>query len=186
MVSTCTHDYTLPVRNVKASGSHVRGSSCFINADRSKMLHYPGFVTPHFVPQPGNSLDTIIALTHTCFGSPPHLPKSPSYATGSPHHKCWQDSVFLQYGYSEEVRPGIRPHQPGIRLSPLLRVIRTPCGVRALRAMTSRPPVPFTTVTEKNSHAEGSSYPQSESVYPTGVASLGHFFRHRTQDKNTP
>ena len=38
---------------------------------------------------------------------------------------------------------------------PLLRVIRAPSGIGALRTMTSSSPVPFTTVTEENVHAQG-------------------------------
>jgi hypothetical protein len=37
----------------------------------------------------------------------------------------------------------------------LLRVIRAPSGIGALRAMTSSSPIPFTTVTEENIHAQG-------------------------------
>ena len=46
-------------------------------------------------------------------------------------------------------------YQPGMWLFPLLRVIRAPSGVRALRAMTSSSPIPFTTFTEENIHAQG-------------------------------
>jgi len=61
-------------------------------------------------------------------------------------------------------RNSISPPQSGIRLSPLLRVIRAPRGVGALRTMTSGSPVPFTTVAEENIHAQGFLDPQFEFV----------------------
>jgi len=43
----------------------------------------------------------------------------------------------------------------GWNLFPLLRVVRAPSGIGALRAMTSSSPIPFTTVTEENIHTQG-------------------------------
>jgi len=51
-----------------------------------------------------------------------------------------------------------------IQLFSFLLVIRAPSGVGALRAMTSSSPVPFTTVTEENIHAQGFFDPQFEFV----------------------
>jgi hypothetical protein len=43
--------------------------------------------------------------------------------------------------------------------------------------MTSSSPVPFTALTEENIHAKLFFDPEFEFVYPTGIASLLHFFQ---------
>ena len=45
-------------------------------------------------------------------------------------------------------------HQPGIQSFPLFHIVRAPCSVRTLTAMTSAPPVPLTIATEENIHAQ--------------------------------
>ena len=80
----------------------------------------------------------------------------------------------------------IPPHQPELRLFALLRVIRTPGGIGALRAVTSSSPVPLAAFTEENIHAETSLDPEFEFVYPTGVASLLHFVRSQSQRTGIP
>ena len=74
-------------------------------------------------------------------------------------------------------RNSISPYQPGISLFPFLRIIRAPGGIGTLRTMTGSSPVPSTTVTEENIHAQGFSNPQFEFIQPSGIASLLHFVR---------